>query len=393
MSLDFETNVAPSTTVHEKKEITLGRSQDNDVVLDLPEVSAQHAKLIAKLDDETGEPQLYVTDLGSSNGTLVENNTIEESTEVAIHPHQRIKIGRFLIKPFLNTDDFEKTIEITLTSLKDEKSSEEKSRDIPSRTSIFTYGDDSLGSEDSDKEEMNTDLEVNVKEEIEDMSTTEPSVEQPESAPIEEQIDEQLSASDALEDHEHLNGSYEPAHSLVSEPINAAESVDLDTSAITGNLDSDIEHLDFVALELLSVEGTITHKGSPLADVSIDAGDLGTTTTDSSGKFSFTNVPETTNYSISISKENYRFSEDTLTGEAGANLALDISATRLYSIAGQVIHRGQPLSGATIDGESLGSVVTDEEGRYTFSDVPEDTTYTLTASKDGFLIGRQTITK
>src|SRR5689334_12287797 len=45
--------------------ITIGRSRDNDVVLDFPNISWNHARII---QDESG---LFIEDLRSTNGTAV----------------------------------------------------------------------------------------------------------------------------------------------------------------------------------------------------------------------------------------------------------------------------------------------------------------------------------
>src|SRR5262249_5957481 len=95
---------APTTTVYNKNIITLGRGRHNDVVLDRPEVSDVHARLRVDQKEDSGGQSLYITDLGSSNGTLVENNALKPDFEVRMGPNERIIIGNFLIKPTVIKD-------------------------------------------------------------------------------------------------------------------------------------------------------------------------------------------------------------------------------------------------------------------------------------------------
>lgn len=55
----------PPDLQHFKSVITIGRSEDNDVVLDKPNVSGRHARLI-----DNGS-QLWIEDLGSTNGVAL----------------------------------------------------------------------------------------------------------------------------------------------------------------------------------------------------------------------------------------------------------------------------------------------------------------------------------
>ena len=51
----------------------MGRTADNDIPLDVPEASRQHAKV------ELTENGFVVTDLGSGNGTFVNDERVTES--------------------------------------------------------------------------------------------------------------------------------------------------------------------------------------------------------------------------------------------------------------------------------------------------------------------------
>jgi hypothetical protein len=65
--------------------LTLGRAQDNDVVLDDPQVSRYHAQVMRQGD------QIIVEDLGSTNGTLVNGRRITGSH--VLQPTETIAVG------------------------------------------------------------------------------------------------------------------------------------------------------------------------------------------------------------------------------------------------------------------------------------------------------------
>ncbi|MGQ9863331.1 MAG: FHA domain-containing protein [Bacteroidia bacterium] len=72
------------------KSILLGRSQECDILLDHPEVSAKHAILILTV---TGTYEIQ--DLGSTNGTFVNGQRIEGRVE--IHPGDKVVLGSYEI--------------------------------------------------------------------------------------------------------------------------------------------------------------------------------------------------------------------------------------------------------------------------------------------------------
>lgn len=67
----------------------------------------------------------------------------------------------------------------------------------------------------------------------------------------------------------------------------------------------------------------------------------------------------------------------------------DLEATKLIPIKGTVFHRGQPLSGVTIDGGEFGKTQTLADGSFHFSIVPEGTKYKVEANKEGYIINCQ----
>ena len=70
------------------KEITLGRSKDNDVVISDPTVSRYHAKI------STVGADCVIEDLGSTSGTLVNNELVGKTV---VHRGDRIKLGSTVV--------------------------------------------------------------------------------------------------------------------------------------------------------------------------------------------------------------------------------------------------------------------------------------------------------
>lgn len=67
-----------------EEKITMGRSTSNQVVIDDPNASRIHAELFSR------DGQWWIVDLGSTNGTLVNESTIKEHR---LAPGDRIKVG------------------------------------------------------------------------------------------------------------------------------------------------------------------------------------------------------------------------------------------------------------------------------------------------------------
>lgn len=74
----------------DKPIITIGRGLDNDVVLDAPPVSRNHARLI-RTDDA-----IYIEDLGSANGTFIDGDRI--SGRALLEPGRTLSFGSYAIR-------------------------------------------------------------------------------------------------------------------------------------------------------------------------------------------------------------------------------------------------------------------------------------------------------
>jgi hypothetical protein len=74
-----------------KDRTTLGRKPGNDIVLDTLVVSGQHCAF-----DLVGVADVYLTDLGSTNGTCVNDRMVKERTQ--LHDGDVIAIGPYRIR-------------------------------------------------------------------------------------------------------------------------------------------------------------------------------------------------------------------------------------------------------------------------------------------------------
>jgi predicted component of type VI protein secretion system len=78
--------IAVGTIFPLTEEITIGRSEENGIRFNDPFVSSKHAKILFS------KKKVYIKDLESTNGTLLNNKTIEE--EIEILDGDIIEIGR-----------------------------------------------------------------------------------------------------------------------------------------------------------------------------------------------------------------------------------------------------------------------------------------------------------
>ncbi|MAX24968.1 MAG: hypothetical protein CMJ19_10735 [Phycisphaeraceae bacterium] len=79
-----------------KKQVTIGRDPGNDMPLPMTRVSKVHAALSLKNN------QWFIRDLGSSNGTKLNNKKLVGKTE--IHPGDRIRLGNVRLQ-FMDTQE------------------------------------------------------------------------------------------------------------------------------------------------------------------------------------------------------------------------------------------------------------------------------------------------
>jgi phosphatidylinositol-3-phosphatase len=136
-----------------------------------------------------------------------------------------------------------------------------------------------------------------------------------------------------------------------------------------------------------SISGHVTNSatGAAIAGATVSFSG-GSTTTDSSGAYSFNTVPPGT-YSVTASGNGFTSQTNSVTVSSGATATLDFHLTASSSpgaITGHVTNAstGAAIAGATVS-FSGGSTTTDSSGAYSFSNVAPGT-YNVTASQAGF---------
>ncbi len=95
----------------DKPYISIGRSKDNDIIIDDLSVSRKHA-ILEK--DEAGK--FYLTDLNSSNGTFVNNVRITEKTPITTNDHILLGKATLVIEV---PEDFQGTVRVDASTLQE----------------------------------------------------------------------------------------------------------------------------------------------------------------------------------------------------------------------------------------------------------------------------------
>ena len=92
--------------------LKFGRTKDNQVQINDMAVSNQHARIISEISDN-GEIIYFLEDLGSTNGSFINDKKIEKQQ---LHNNDSLRIG-WNVFTFINENemDFEKTRQIKKT--------------------------------------------------------------------------------------------------------------------------------------------------------------------------------------------------------------------------------------------------------------------------------------
>lgn len=339
MSIDDEQLAPPKKSIFTKTDISIGRSRLNDLVLDHAGVSNTHARL--RIDLTNGSPKFFVSDLDSTNGTMIGTKRLDPRVETQIPDRDRIMIAGYIVKVELVADS-------------------------------SAHAEGQNGSASSTKIVPPTDT---VEQRVETQTA---------SFPVPENIRVQEIETPPIKP--------EPVLSTLSSEENVSDELDLSVPSFGSEAslkihDEDIE-LDFVATQLLKLSGTILHGDSPLSGIVVIEPSLGQATTDANGYFEFNDILEGTEYSLTVDKKGFIFDSAELNGSlVDQSKSIKIKAKKLFVISGRITHKGKALEGVLIDGGTLGTVLTDETGAYRFTDVPEGTEYLLKATKDGYTFG------
>jgi hypothetical protein len=83
------------------KDVTLGRSRDNDVWINDAEVSKHHAKLLVGANGA-----VQISDIGSTNGTFLNAKRIDNNVPCALKTYDSVQFGRAGKLQFLDAASF-----------------------------------------------------------------------------------------------------------------------------------------------------------------------------------------------------------------------------------------------------------------------------------------------
>lgn len=163
LHLTGDSNTDPINFTGPKKRVTIGRSQNNDIILPFPSISRIHAELV---NDEYGK--WNIKDMGSSRGTLVNGNKIPTGQFESLKFGDLLILGNISIK-FL--EETLKTGEMNKFPVEINSSLEETIGKEKQRTNDSEYIDSLFSPEVMTvKEEMHREI-VQDSKEIEEQST------------------------------------------------------------------------------------------------------------------------------------------------------------------------------------------------------------------------------
>lgn len=437
MTLDIDPASKPVTQVFYKDELTLGRLPSNDVVLGRPEISGIHARLRIEKGGE-GEPdRLFITDLGSSNGTSVEKSQLRPRIEIAMMPNERIFIGNYVIKPTIigskseahSSDsvlsDDSSTSDTFEGELFDQNVSSQFSGTSSFKRNLLSDSVKEYESSIDAADEDNVEVEktgfrsVHIDEDFTERSKTmefkppfgtpftreeenmRDAKELPEEVLFEDDSYEEESEKDSDFDSEKEDSSYDESsngngYHGSSRSVNEAPSwimrdatpdsvADDDTaseevaseepksSMVSHKLESYVSDANKSDESKATLPGTITLEGPPEPPVSSSP---------------VVALGSTTSSVTAVASSGGASKSDALSIKIkvdGADVrSINFVAKAFTDLRGKILHKGNPLSGVLVDGGSLGTTITQADGSYSFSKVLEGTDYKLSLSKDRF---------
>ncbi len=89
---------------NQDNDVLLGRSRDNDVWINDAEVSKHHAKLV--LGRGATAPSCEIVDLGSTNGTFVNDKRLDKNVAWALKTYDSVRFGRSGKLQYLDSASF-----------------------------------------------------------------------------------------------------------------------------------------------------------------------------------------------------------------------------------------------------------------------------------------------
>lgn len=350
-SLDPNDDGMPTKMTFNKSEVVIGRLPSCDLPLGDSTVSATHAKLTIKKDSKTGLEKVFVEDLGSSNGTSVESTKLSPFARMAVEPDQWIRTGQYLIKAVLDKNILFNGIvnnEIELTP-------ELECSDTYPLSSILEHGSDlGLSTHLEGKSDIVSSLNTLASPKIEDLTINKEEGKKMECIESNNQTCEQsyktFVKSDDIKglDFEAfkivlVNGivTYSDGTPISGAEINAGvlgvtssnydgtfsfgpipegtpyeisvlfSGLKFEMNRVEGHVTED-QIVEFKAIKTFSVSGRVLRNGVPISEVFMDAGEFGSTYTNSEGRYEITGIPANAEFEIKASKDGYGFGKQTV---------------------------------------------------------------------------------
>ncbi|MFL6255865.1 MAG: Calx-beta domain-containing protein, partial [Pyrinomonadaceae bacterium] len=142
-----------------------------------------------------------------------------------------------------------------------------------------------------------------------------------------------------------------------------------------------------------SLSGRVTNESAqPLVGINVhlSGSAAGDTTTDAAGNYSFTNLPQGGNFTLTPSEVSFRFTPPSRTV---GNLQSDQTGQDFtgkvitYTLTGTIVNAsaaGIPNVNVTLAGARSAVTLTDASGNYTFASVPAGGSFVVTLEKTGF---------
>lgn len=357
MSLDFDAAEPPRTFEFEKPEVRIGRSNLNDVVLQRDEVSGQHAAL--RIVESDSERLLSIIDLGSSNGTAIESTPLQPNQEYALQSDDRVIIGTYIIKAELNQSANEAAESVDAIREFGNASHSEFQSNQRDSGSWMSPGEHSQSyhSQEADEGDLQETREIRPEEfrppfpsesRSEYNRPEEPLAYSAPEAPLSQQVAPPSPSTPPTRTN-IVEVNFEaipllPITGLISHHgkplsnvlviINGSERAQTDSEGrflLEGFADGapyslDVQCEGFIfpdapmegvvnpentvaleAVQLITVTGKVIQNGQGIAGVEIDGGPIGRAVTDHTGTYSFENVREDEQYSLTAVKDGYTF--------------------------------------------------------------------------------------
>jgi hypothetical protein len=141
---------------------------------------------------------------------------------------------------------------------------------------------------------------------------------------------------------------------------------------------------NFSATKLVNIHGLVVGSGNqPLANTPVSLGGFqsSTTTTDSSGVFTFNTLPAGHDYTVNVPPTPfYSFTQQTFTNLTDNTESNFVGTLRNYSISGSVTSGSDTVANqkVTLTGGTTASTTTDINGRFVFPEVPAAGNYQVT---------------